>query len=175
MKISGRTIKRRLYGLRNLPADLKRARYFRGHGVHSPFVYAIVRQVFMRSTLIAKSDTALFDALTDRGISARRAVQLQNIMIHCGYTSFGIDCADDDTMRYDFAVATLDVPAERLEAMAAKALAEGATLCIMSPWYDRRRDEACRAIIAKHRCTDIDNRGYLLLFNNYLPKQSFRL
>ena len=161
MKISGRTIKRRLYGLRNLPADLKRARYFRGHGVHSPFVYAIVRQVFMRSTLIAKSDTALFDALTDRGISARRAVQLQNIMIHCGYTSFGIDCAD--------------VPAERLEAMAAKASAEGATLCIMSPWYDRRRDEACRAIIAKHRCTDIDNRGYLLLFNNYLPKQSFRL
>ena len=116
--------------MRNLPTDLKRARYFRGHGVHSPFVYAIVRQVFMRSAPI-DGDTALYTALKSRGISERRAVQLQNLMIHCGYTSFGIDCADDD--------------------------------------------KACRAIIAKHRCTDIDNRGYLLLFNNYLPKQSFRL
>jgi len=175
MKISGRTIKRRLYGLRNLPTDLKRARYFRGHGVHSPFVYAIVRQVFMRSTLIPDCDTALYTALTDRGISVRRAIQLQNIMIHCGYTSFGIDCADDDKTRYDLIVATLAVPAEHLKKMAVRASADGTTLCIMSPWYDRRRDETCRAIIAKHVCTDIDNRGYLLLFNNYLPKQSFRL
>ncbi len=174
MKISGRTIKRRLYGLRNLPTDLKRARYFRGHGVHSPFVYAIVRQVFMRSAPI-DGDNALYTALKSRGISERRAVQLQNLMIHCGYTSFGIDCADDDTARHDFTVATLAVASERLGAMAAKAEADGSTLCIMSPWYDRMRDKACRAIIAKHRCTDIDNRGYLLLFNNYLPKQSFRL
>ena len=161
--------------MRNITTDLKRARYFRGHGVHSPFVYAIVRQVFMRSALIPNCGTALFDALTDRGISVRRAVQLQNLMIHCGYKTFGIDCADDDTARRDITIATLAAESERLEAMAAKAAADGSTLCIMSPWHDRRRDETCRAIIARHRCTDIDNRGYLLLFNNYLPKQSFRL
>ncbi len=175
MKISGRTIKRRLYGLHNLPTDLKRARYFRGHGVHSPFVYAIVRQVFMRSALIGDGNTELYAALKSRGISERRAVQLQNLMIHCGYASFGIDCACDDNTRYDFMVATLATAAECLDAMATKATADGSTLCIMSPWCDRMRDKACRAVIAKHRCTDIDNRGYLLLFNNYLPKQSFRL
>ena len=34
-----------------LRSHLARARFFRGHGVHSPFVYAIVRQVFMKTEL----------------------------------------------------------------------------------------------------------------------------
>ncbi len=50
--VSGKTISRRLYGLKQIPSRIRRARYFRGHGVHSPYVYAIVRKVFMRSTLI---------------------------------------------------------------------------------------------------------------------------
>ena len=79
MKISGRNIKRRLYGLRKLPSNLKRARYFRGHGVHSPFVYAVVRQVFMRSRLFPEGATGLYYELLARGISQRRAVQLQNL------------------------------------------------------------------------------------------------
>lgn len=45
----GRSIYGRVAGLKN---RLVRARYFRGHGVHSPFVYAIVRQVFMRHDLL---------------------------------------------------------------------------------------------------------------------------
>ena len=34
-----------------LRSHLARARFFRGHGVHSPFVYAIVRQVIMKTEL----------------------------------------------------------------------------------------------------------------------------
>jgi len=102
MKISGRNIKRRLYGLRKLPSNLKRARYFRGHGVHSPFVYAVVRQVFMRSRLFPEGATDLYYELLARGISQRRAVQLQNLMTHCGYESFDIDNSDmSAAVRYD--------------------------------------------------------------------------
>ncbi|MBO5983755.1 MAG: hypothetical protein J6P90_01890, partial [Rikenellaceae bacterium] len=72
MKITGRNIKRRLYGLRTLPSHIKRARYFRGHGVHSPFVYAIVRQVFMRSTFIS-DERKLYNALIKQGVAKRRA------------------------------------------------------------------------------------------------------
>lgn len=175
MKISGRTIKRRLYGLRRLPSDIKRARYFRGHGVHSPFVYSIVRQVFMRSSLIEGGGRQLYEALLSQGVSKRRAVQLQNLALHCGYSAFGMDCASDEMAGNDMVIASAAVGPECLGRMAERARAEGITLCIMSPWLDRRREQACRAIVAEHRCTSIDNRGYLLLFNNYLPKQTFRL
>ncbi len=52
MKLDASAIKRRLYGLAMLPARFARARYFRGHGVHSPFVYRFVRQVFMQLRLV---------------------------------------------------------------------------------------------------------------------------
>lgn len=178
MRLSGRNIKRRLYDLRNLPSNLKRARYFRGHGVHSPFVYAVVRQVFMRSKLFPEGATDLYYELLARGISQRRAVQLQNLMTHCGYTSFSIDAdcgTEHDIVRCDMMIATKTVAPDYLKTMAACAAEMRSTLCIMSPAADRRRDETCRDIVAAHGCTSIDNRGYLLIFNNYLPKQRFRL
>ena len=83
MKPGGHPIGLRLSGrMAELRNRLSRARYFRGHGVHSPFVYTIVR-------------------------------------------------------------------------------------C--------ERQALCRQLVAAHRSTSVDNRGYLLLFHNYLPKQHFRI
>ena len=45
-----------------------RARYFRGHGVHSPFVYDLVRHVFMRAELLP-GDRSLYEALLAVGIA----------------------------------------------------------------------------------------------------------
>lgn len=170
MKITGRNIKRRLYGLRTLPSHIKRARYFRGHGVHSPFVYAIVRQVFMRSTFLA-DDRTLYNALIEQGVAKRRAMQLQNLMEHLRYTSFCIDSAAEA----DMIIATADYPTSQLSALATTARSESRTLCIMAPSIDRERDSECKRLVAEHTCTSVDNRGYLLLFNNHLPKQKFRL
>ena len=80
MRIGGRTIGLGFYGrIAELHNRLVRARYFRGHGVHSPFVYDIVRSVFMRDDLLpGRRD--LYDALLTAGVSRRRAVQLQNLM-----------------------------------------------------------------------------------------------
>ena len=174
MKITGRNIKRRLYGLRNLGSNIKRARYFRGHGVHSPFVYAIVRQVFMRSTFIDERRD-LYDALIAIGAPVRRARELQNLMAHCAYNKFGIDCAIEDLSQYDIVVATTAIAAAELGRMANTATQAGITLCITRPMFDSERDKACKLIVEHHRCTSVDNRGYLLLFNNHLPKQKFRL
>lgn len=170
MKITGRNIKRRLYGLRTLPSHIKRARYFRGHGVHSPFVYAIVRQVFMRSTFLA-DDRTLYNALIEQGVAKRRALQLQNLMEHLRYTSFCIDSVAEA----DMIIATADYPTSQLSALATTARCESRTLCIMAPSIDRERDSECKRLVAEHTCTSVDNRGYLLLFNNHLPKQKFRL
>ena len=85
LRLSGRVAE-----LRN---RLSRARYFRGHGVHSPFVYDIVREVFMHDGLLP-GDRTVYDSLTAAGVSRRRAGQLQNLAIHCGYKTFGLNRAD---------------------------------------------------------------------------------
>ena len=175
MRINGRTIKRRLYGLTMLPERVARVRYFRGHGVHSPFVYAIVRQVFMCSKLYEGSATDLYDALLLRGIAKRRAIQLQNLVSHCRYERYAIDCPLEQMAQADMVIATTAVCPEELAQMAAKACEVKCTLCIMSPSRDKARDRACQAIVAANKCTTVDNRGYLLIFNNHLPKQKFRL
>lgn len=174
MKISGRTIKQRLYGLRTLPSNLKRARYFRGHGVHSPYVYSIVRQVFMASGFIT-SDRSIYEALLSRGVGRKRATQLQNLACHCHYERVGIDCAVKKFSEYDMVIATTNVPLEQLPIMAMEARNRKITLCIMSPSLNRERDNMCKSLVEEHPSTSVDNRGYLLLFNNHLPKQIFRL
>lgn len=153
-----------------LRSRLARARFFRGHGVHSPFVYAIVRQVFMKTELL-EGDHALYAALRNRGVSKRRAVQLQNLFLHSAYTRFGLNCAADA----DLCIATVDLAPEQLPPLAEKAREEGTTLCILSPYADEKRRTCCTRLAAEHPSTSIDNRGYLLLFNGSLPKQHFKL
>ena len=161
LRLSGRVAE-----LRN---RLSRARYFRGHGVHSPFVYDIVRSVFMRDDLLpGRRD--LYEALLTAGVSRRRAVQLQNLMIHCGYTTFGLNRADAE-----FCIATRGLSRAETLALVGDAAAAGNTVAVMSPYDGRERRAMCLQIVAAHRSTTVDNRGYLLVFNNNLPKQHFRI
>ena len=170
MKISGRTILQRLYGVTRWGNRLSRARYFRGHGVHSPFVYAIVRQVFMQSKPIAED--SLYASLLEAAIPRKRAVQLRNLASHCSYGKVALDCG---CAEYDFVVLSAAFPTDKLLAAAEEARACGTTLAIVAPYANRKRDEECRRIIDTHRSTTVDNRGYLLVFNNHLPKQHFKL
>lgn len=170
MKRSGRTLKQRLYGLAHLPSHIKRARYFRGHGVHSPYIYNIVRQVFMCSKL-STAEHALYDTLVERGVAKRRALQLQNLVVHCDYASWSVD----SIVEVPFIVATLDTSYEALDGYAAYAREHGATLCVISPYNNAERWEVCQRLIDEHPSTTVDNRAYLLIFNNHLPKQRFRL
>lgn len=170
MKRSGRTLKQRLQDIAHLPSYLGRARYFRGHGVHSPFVYDIVRKVFMQSKLYTP-DHALYGELVDKGVAKRRAVQLANLVEHCRYDNWSIDILDDRQM----IIATLATCNTELERYSEYARQRGATLCIIYPYNNRERWDACLRIIDAHPSTTVDNRAYLLVFNNHLPKQRFRL
>lgn len=167
MKRSGRTLRQRL---KLLTEQLYRARHFRGHGVHSPYVYNIVRKVFMQSRLVAEGRD-LYDALMARGIAARRCVQLQNLVEHCGYDSWRLDTMADCR----FVVCTLDTTYEHLAEYAAYAREHGITLCIIDPYNNANRWRVCKDIIDEHPSTTVDNRAYLLVFNNHLPKQRFVL
>ena len=170
MKRSGRTLKQRLQDISYLPSYLSRARYFRGHGVHSPYIYDIVRKVFMQGKLYTPTNE-FYTALMAKGVAKRRSVQLANLAEHCGYDSWSIDKMEERQM----IVTTLDTGAAELARYAEYAREKGATLCIINPYNNRERWEACLGIIDAHPSTTVDNRAYLLVFNNHLPKQRFRL
>lgn len=153
-----------------LRSHLARARFFRGHGVHSPFVYAIVRQVFMKTEL-REGDRSLYAALRERGVNERRAVPVAEPLYPLRI----------QPVRHEPCNRSRSVHRNRRHADRPAAAAgggrrrEGATLCIMEPYADVERRNCCRRLAAEHPSTSIDNRGYLLLFNGTLPKQHFKL
>ncbi|WP_418983422.1 hypothetical protein [Alistipes sp.] len=169
MKIAGHIGFRLTGRVAELRNRLVRARYFRGHGVHSPFVYDLVRNVFMRGELLP-GDRELYRALLAAGVARQRAVQLQNLAIHCGYGTFGLDRAAGR-----LCVVTRALPRQEVLALVRAAAKRGETVAILAPYADRERQALCRQIVAMHRSTTVDNRGYLLVFNNHLPKQHFRI
>jgi hypothetical protein len=170
MKRPGRTLKQRLYGIKHIGSYVSRARYFRGHGVHSPYVYSIVRQVFMSSKLNGER-TDLHDALVECGVPKRRAVELQNLLEHCNYLTWSVDSQE----QCDMLVASMATTYEHLDEYARYAQERGITLCIIRPYDNANRWRVCSEIIENHLSTTVDKRGYLLIFNNHLPKQRFRL
>ena len=117
------------------------------------------------------SNNALYTSLIDKGVAKRRSVQLANLAEHCGYDNWCIDSMDEKQM----IILTLDTGYTELVRYAEYAREKGATLCIINPYHNRERWEVCLDIIDAHPSTTIDNRAYLLVFNNHLPKQRFRL
>ena len=125
----------------------------------------------MRSTLTVEEDAFFGDMIT-AGVPRKRAVQLRNLAAHCSYERVGMDCECEGL---DFVVLTANTPSAELVQRAEQARNCGTNLAIVAPYESRERNEACKAIVAAHSSTTVDNRGYMLVFNNHLPKQHFKL
>lgn len=123
----------------------------------------------MRRVLLP-GDRQLFQTLVAAGIPAKRAMQLQNLYIHCGYASFGLNHAEAE-----MCVVTVDLPLTDAKEIVRRAAERGSTVIVMAPYEGRMREAMCREMVETHSSTTVDNRGYLLIFNNNLPKQHFRL
>ena len=167
MKISGRNISRRL---RLFGVNIARVKHYRGYGVHSPFVYSLIRKVFMSKTLLEGSGSALYDDLLAAGVSQRRARQLHNLLPYIEGQSYSIDEVEGD-----LSILLADYPVQRVREAYEEAKTQKVTLVVMQPYLNRERQSVVKELIDEHQCTTIDNRAYILLFNNRLPKQHYRL
>lgn len=167
MKISGRSLRHRLQLLGN---KLSRAKHYRGHGVHSPFVYGLVRKAFMSKKLIEGTGSALYDSLRTNDVAAKRARQLHNTLKYIEGQNYSIN-----EVGGDLSILLANYPTEQLREAYEEAKSKGLTLVVCQPYLNRERQIEVRTLIDEHRSTTVDNRAYILFFNNRLPKQHYRL
>ncbi len=162
----------------NLKILFKRFRHRRGHGVHSPYIYNIVRNVFMLRNVDIKQtlqNNEFFKALVDSCVESRTAMELCNLYIHCGYHNFEIDPVVEITSDVNFIVCTDRYSVQNGKSAIKKAIEVGATIAVVRKSSDKDRGAICSDYIKAHRSTTVDRGGYVLFFNNHLPKQHFVL
>ena len=167
MKINGRNLGRRLMLLGD---RVSRIKYRKGHRVHSPFVYGFVRKVLMSKTLCEGEGITLYDNLIVEGMSEKRARELHNTLFYIEGQSYAIN-----DVGCDLSILLADYPTEKLRSAYEDAKSEGVTLAICQPYANRERQNEVKALIEEHNSTTVDNRAYILFFNNRLPKQHYRL
>jgi hypothetical protein len=140
----------------------KRFRHSRGYGVHSPFLYKVVREAMMPRK-VATTDTRLRGELVAVGVGGRTAVRLQNLYTLEGYGAWRID---SPAAEGELAIATPHATDQEVVAMAtACAKAEGSTLAILHPiGGSKMRRTLCRRLIAKHPSMSASKLSLTLLF-----------
>lgn len=146
---------------------LGHVRHYRGHGVHSPFVYRIVREVVMRKREIAGEDRALFDILRSMGVSRKRSAQLQNFYALCGCSCYVVDdewfaSKEDGVM---WVLSKRAEPAVVAEVVR-HAESHKVVVCIVYPRSTSKRYKATRKAISEHRGLSIDSIGFVALMCN---------
>lgn len=164
------THKPRLRLLKRLGSRIARLRYVRGHGVHSPYIYGIIREVFMRHNLITPQ---LGGVEQCRTMNHKTKMELQNLYTYCGYNSYSIDPLEGEIA--EFVICSTEYPSNSLRSLYQSALKSGTTIVIESPSPNSERMRFCLDMVASHASTIVDKRRYMIIFNNHLPKQYFKL
>lgn len=139
-----------------------------GYGVHSPFLYEVVRGAMMPRRIVGESHE-LHDALVTRGVDKRTARRLQNLVSVVGYKGATIDSVQG---KGELGVATIRCEESTLRSMAARVATEGGALCIITPVGHPSRRAICRELIGAHRSMSASKPSFTLLFGRPdLPKQ----
>ena len=160
-----------------------RIRYFRGHGIHSPFVYSLVRNVFMRRGM-KTGENALYALLISSGIRKTVAAELQRLADYIGLQRCGIPGSYLGIEENAMNVVVPDIGGGGVSARADIAVGdiiengsdggpEGGIIVVVSPCGMKKfrrmaADNTDRLII--------ERRGYVAIFGRqYEPKQYFKL
>lgn len=177
---------------------LPRMRFWRGHGIHSPFMYALVRKVFMKRR-ITGGDTGLYLALRERGVGKRSAVVLQNMFTHCdreSYTILGEQGAkstacktekehktgesgkdrDPGKERRNLCILLPTAAPELIERQMRVCSEKQGVLAVPAPLRHKAVRETTLRAAWEYHCVSVDRRDMILcFFDSALQKQHYRI
>jgi len=132
-------------------------RNWRGHNVHSPFAYSLIRKVILPHGMEG-TEHRFFEQARAHGVPRRASVQLQNLQRHCPEHRI------------------LLVPADAAPQPGAAPENDRTIHCILHPRLTGERLRQCKEAIARHNGMSMDNRRYILLFHDSrLSKKHYRL
>lgn len=157
------------------PALFTRIHHFRGHSVHSPFAYSLVRNVLMEKSLAEGLDSVC-DRLCSKGISRKYAIRISNLTRYCALSDIAVDSRTDIVNNSSILlVASPAFPEGNLLSLEQTA-GPSDVFCVTVPRKGKTRRNICTQLIQRHDGLSIENRGVLLMFyDKGLNKQHIRL
>lgn len=147
--------------IKRLRQNLNRLSHRKGFGIHSPYVYRLVREVFAKRICDARIDREIVRNLAEMGLKRQYVVEIANFIYDSRNTPIVL-CGGDRSI-------------EHLDEVIGRNRESGATIIIIDHASTLERELHFREVVKQHRSTSIDKKGYLILFNNHLPKQHFLL
>lgn len=147
------------------PYMLSRIRHFRGHGIHSPFVYGLKREVFMGKRRGIENNPQ-YKILIANGVPKKVAKELQKLHNYCNFR--GIEIVDSENERPDVSENILYVGTEKSRETAMAMLGENEKVAVALVSDRRER--------TNEGCVTIWRRRYTLYIkDSRLPSQVFKL
>ncbi len=167
----------RLCALKYRLSWFKRKRFWRGHGVHSPFVYNMVRDAFMGKKLI-DGKAELYDLLRSSNIATKRtAREIQNLYTYCKHRGHTIYDSQADLSQTEMVILRSCCSESHIQQVAAALEgSEHKAAVIISPHSSSSRHKMCMRICDKHQGVSIDKFNILILvFDDHYLKQHYKI
>lgn len=158
-------------------------RHFRGRSIHSPFMYGMVRNVFMQGRITGPDDR-LYNLLRETGLGESASVMLQNMLTYSGlhgYTLIGPkhrvgSCTCEPQKGRNLCILLPGVPVRTLMEAARDASVRENILVILAPHLTRRGREAAQAIRHHYPCVSVDRCNMVIcIFDHKLQPQHYRI
>lgn len=152
-----------------------RVKYWRGRSVHSPFLYNVIREGFMKNENLP-IDESFFNKLRENTFSYDQAMRVCRLFTHLGYETYTFD-----TQNYngeDMVIVSGELNPNEISAIAKQNRSKRRTICVVvrAIYKDKRRHQKWNllSVITGGVAVDLYHNGYLFI-DRFLNRQNFKM
>lgn len=154
--------------------NLFRVNHWRGHGIHSPFMYRFVREVIVKRKP-GCSPNKLPEGILRHNLLKKDMLLARNIYEYLGYDRC-IVAGEAPVQDRTLCLAPSDISTEIIEQALLQAEDLECCVTILGVNKSHEKYKLCRRVMREKRCVGVDiYRTYIFFFDNRLQKQNYRL
>lgn len=146
---------------------LSRLRHFRGHGIHSPFVYGMKRKAFMQKNRPIEN-IDIYNILIANGIRKKVARELEKVHNYCNFHSIEIvDRENTPTWVESGIFYVIKGEGRKVDTVSMLDTSQEAAIAVL---------DNPKTVVRLADCITIQRRRYTLLFKkDGIPAQAYKL